>query len=81
MSHPLLHTSPYLNVCTFTPQNSVSPLYTASQKGHTDIVDLLLKAGADVHQAQKVGRHVHIPSNDLLIQVLCTYTVIYSYVP
>ena len=32
-------------------QNGASPLYVASQNGHTDIVDVLVKAGADVHQA------------------------------
>ena len=50
-------TSQYLHVYTilsFTVQNGVSPLFMASQNGHTDIVDLLLKAGADVHQMAKV---------------------------
>ncbi|CAI8051151.1 Ankyrin repeat and KH domain-containing protein CBG24701, partial [Geodia barretti] len=28
-----------------------SPLYVASQEGHSDVVDILLEAGADVHQA------------------------------
>ena len=32
-------------------QNGASPLYAASEKGHSDVVDILLKAGADVHQA------------------------------
>ena len=32
-------------------QNGVSPLYAASQEGHTDVVDILIKAGADIHQA------------------------------
>ena len=35
----------------FTVQNGCSPLYVASQGGHTDIVDILLRSGADVHQA------------------------------
>ena len=38
----------------FTVQDGFSPLYVASQEGHTDVVDLLLKAGADVHQMSKV---------------------------
>ena len=32
-------------------QDGLSPVYIASQKGHTDVVDVLVKAGADVHQA------------------------------
>ena len=32
------------------PQGGYSPLYAASQEGHTDIVDILLRSGADVHQ-------------------------------
>ena len=38
----------------FTVQDGFSPLYVASQNGHTDVVDLLLKAGADIHQMAKV---------------------------
>ena len=33
-------------------QNGGSPLYAASQEGHTDVVDILIEAGADVHQAR-----------------------------
>ena len=32
------------------PQNGCSPLYVASEMGHTDVVDILLRSGADVHQ-------------------------------
>lgn len=32
-------------------QDGCSPLYVASLKGHTDVVDLLVKEGADVHLA------------------------------
>ena len=35
-------------------QDGISPLYVASQEGHTDVVDLLVRAGADIHQATKV---------------------------
>ena len=31
-------------------QNGGSPLYAASQEGHTDVVDILLRKGADVNQ-------------------------------
>ena len=36
---------------SLTVQDDVSPLYVASQEGHSDVVDILLEAGADVHQA------------------------------
>ena len=36
----------YLDLSS-TTQNGVSPLYSASQEGHTDVVDFLLKSGAD----------------------------------
>ena len=38
-------------LCVSTVQDSTSPLYIASQEGHTDVVDILIKAGADIHQA------------------------------
>ena len=38
-----------ISVTSFTVQDGVSPLYFASQNGHTDVVDLLVRAGADVH--------------------------------
>ena len=34
--------------------NGCSPVYAASQNGHTDVVDLLVSAGADIHLATKV---------------------------
>ena len=36
---------------SLTVQIGGSPLYTASEHGHTAVVDILLEAGADVHQA------------------------------
>ena len=32
-------------------QNGVSPVYAASLEGHTDVVELLVQAGADIHLA------------------------------
>ena len=37
-------------LCVHFEQNTLSPLYVASQEGHTDIVDILLNAGADVNE-------------------------------
>ena len=36
---------------SLTVQDGLSPLYVASHGGHSDVVDILLEAGADVHQA------------------------------
>ena len=49
-------------ILSSTVQNGFSPLYVASECGHTEIVDLLLGAGADVHQATKV----HTCSQELI---------------
>ena len=39
-------------------QDGVSPVYAASQKGHTEVVDLLVQAGADIHLATTEEVHV-----------------------
>ena len=36
-------------VCVLFMQDGMSPLFAATVNGHTDIVDLLVRAGADVH--------------------------------
>ena len=45
-------------ILSLTGQDGISPLYVASQEGHTEIVDLLVRAGADVHQAAKVHNYI-----------------------
>ena len=35
----------------FSIQDGLSSLYAASQEGHTDVVDVLVNAGADANQA------------------------------
>ena len=55
-------------VVSFTVQNGASPLYTASQEGHTDVVDILVKAGADVNQAETV---VHVCLFELANTQIC----------
>ena len=35
----------------FCTQDGVSAVYAASQEGHTDVVELLVQAGADIHLA------------------------------
>ena len=41
-------------VLSHQPQNGLSPLYVASQEGHTDIVDTLLKSGVDPNKVTEV---------------------------
>ena len=36
---------------TLCLQNGYTPVYVASEYGHTDVVDLLVQAGADIHLA------------------------------
>ena len=48
MLHCILNLSISVGLCL---QDGASPLYVASQEGHTDVVDILIKAGADIHQA------------------------------
>ena len=51
MLHCILNLSISVGLCL---QDGASPLYVASWEGHTDVVDILIKAGADIHQATKV---------------------------
>ena len=51
------------NVTLFL-QNGSSPVYRASQNGHTDVVDLLVQAGADIHLATTV---VYINTHSVLL--------------
>ena len=44
--------------CCCHTQDGVSPVYVASKNGHTEIVDLLVQAGADIHLASTDKVHV-----------------------
>ena len=44
--------------CCCQTQDGFSPVYLASQKGHTEVVDLLVQAGADIHLATTEEVHV-----------------------
>ncbi|KAL5509645.1 hypothetical protein EMCRGX_G005045 [Ephydatia muelleri] len=45
-----------LVMMTFVLQDGWSPLNAASKKGHLDVVETLLEAGANINQATKDGR-------------------------
>ena len=49
ISHDVFMCTPL--ILSLTVQDGFSPLYAASHEGHTEIVDLLVRAGADVNQA------------------------------
>ena len=54
--------------CCFQTQDGYSPVYAASQKGHTEVVDLLVQAGADIHLAitdEKVHVSTHTVSSSV----------------
>ena len=52
--------------CFSQTQNGYSPVYPASQNGHTEVVDLLVKAGADINLATtKVRVSIHTVSSSV----------------
>ena len=56
---------------TLCLQNGFSPVYAASQNGHTDVVDLLVQAGADIHLAvPEVYTLIHTVSSSAVIVVV-----------
>ena len=52
----VLHTLTIFYFCQ--TQNGYSPVYVASQNGHTEVVDLLVQAGADINLASTDEVHV-----------------------
>ena len=44
----------YLHVTIPLTQDGATPLYMASQKGHSDVVNILISNGADVNIAKEV---------------------------
>ena len=52
--------------CCCQTQDGASPVYAASQNGHTEVVDLLVQAGADIHLATtKVHVSTHTVSSSV----------------
>ena len=49
-------------VCCCQTQDCYSPVYAASKNGHTEVVDLLVQAGADIHLATTDEVHVSTPT-------------------
>ena len=49
-----------LHVTIPLTQDGTTPLYIASQNGHSDVVNILLRNGADINLAKKVCRTVTI---------------------
>ena len=44
--------------CCCQTQDGISPMYAASKNGHTEVVDLLVQAGADIHLATTEEVHI-----------------------
>ena len=67
----------------YTPlQDGLTPLFVASQEGHSDVVDVLVKNGVNINQPRNVGRGLtydklilyvhHLFLSHRLVQHLCT---------
>ena len=52
--------------CCCQTQNGLSPVYVASLKGHTEVVDLLVQAGADINLATT---EVHVSTHTVSFSV------------
>ena len=70
MSVKFAHYLQTINIYFFAYlQKGCSPLYVASQEGHTDVVDILLRKGADVNQT--TTNEVCATINLCVYRVLC----------
>jgi ankyrin repeat protein len=49
-----VHLKYKLHFYVIKTQSGMTPVYFASEKGHTDVVNVLVQAGADIHLATKV---------------------------
>ena len=70
----------------YTPlQDGASPLFIASQEGHSEVVDVLVKNGADINQPRNVVRGLtygtlilyvhHLFLSHRMVQHLCLWLV------
>ena len=55
-----LHLNPHSNVSdiSYLPQDGTTPLIVASQKGHSDVVNILIRSGAGVDVPKNVSNVV-----------------------
>ena len=55
--------------CFCQTQNGVTPVYIASWNGHTEVVDILVQAGADINLA--TTDEVHVSTHHVLFSSSC----------
>ena len=53
-------------------QDGASPLLVASQEGHRDMVDILLKNGANINQVLEVPQHMNSDQSQLNCPLICS---------
>ena len=56
----------------FSLQNGGTPLFIASQNGHSDVVNILIRNGANINMAKKV-KHYNID----MYEMLCVMHVLF----
>ena len=52
----IIHSSLHVIIIPLT-QDGITPLYVASQNGHSDVVNILIRNGADINLAHNVWRY------------------------
>ena len=67
------------SVCSSLTQDGATPLHIASEEGHSDIVNTLIRNGANINQPKNVGRgltygtlSLYVHHSHRMVQHLCT---------
>ena len=63
-------------------QDGLSPMYAASYAGHTEVVDLLVQAGADIHVAstdEHVSTYAFSSSVEAVVETVVRFIVFVVY--
>jgi len=62
-------------LCMFSYQDGATPLFIASQKGHVEVVTLLVSRGADLNLAMKVSTRIGCVYTQIRMNICITTTL------